>query len=176
MAAICGGCCAAQRLEMTAAFDVFRKVCSGVAHAHERGPAHRDSKPANILIGKDGTVKVALRPGKTLVDSVVGYGFTQTRDTFGTAVLRRAGGHTRCGRSGCALRRVCTRRAPRRVAHRRGADGAVHAALGESTASTVALTGIVSRALADDPTRRLGSVAELGCGSGRNRGGHKRGH
>ncbi len=75
----------AQRLEADRAFDIFLKVCAGVAHAHERGLAHRDIKPANILIGQDGTVKVAdFGLAKTLVDTTVGYSFTQTRDTFGT--------------------------------------------------------------------------------------------
>ena len=75
----------AQRLEPARAFEIFDKVCAGIAHAHERGIVHRDIKPANILVGSDGTVKVAdFGLAKTLVDSSHWYGFTQTRDTFGT--------------------------------------------------------------------------------------------
>ncbi|MBL9117664.1 MAG: protein kinase [Verrucomicrobiaceae bacterium] len=88
----------AQRLEPERAFDIFDKVCAGIAHAHERGIVHRDIKPANILVGSDGTVKVAdFGLAKTLVDSSHWYGFTQTRDTFGTPyyiapeVTRQAG-------------------------------------------------------------------------------------
>ncbi|MBX7209715.1 MAG: protein kinase [Verrucomicrobiaceae bacterium] len=88
----------AQRLEAARAFETFDKVCAGIAHAHERGVVHRDIKPANILVGSDGTVKVAdFGLAKTLVDSTHWYGFTQTRDTFGTPyyiapeVTRQAG-------------------------------------------------------------------------------------
>ena len=33
-------------------------LCSGLHYAHERGVLHRDVKPANVLIGEDGVVKV----------------------------------------------------------------------------------------------------------------------
>ncbi len=88
----------AQRLEPARAFEIFAKVCAGIAHAHERGVVHRDLKPANILVGLDGTVKVAdFGLAKTLADTSHWYGFTQTRDTFGTPyyiapeVTRQAG-------------------------------------------------------------------------------------
>ena len=62
----------AQRLEPAKAFEIFDKVCAGIAHAHERGIVHRDIKPANILVGSDGTVKIAdFGLAKTLVFGLI---------------------------------------------------------------------------------------------------------
>ena len=40
------------------ALELCAEVCAGLAYAHERGLAHRDIKPGNILVGFDGSVKV----------------------------------------------------------------------------------------------------------------------
>ena len=43
--------------------DVVRRiageVCKGLEHAHSKRVIHRDMKPGNVLLGKDGSVKVA---------------------------------------------------------------------------------------------------------------------
>jgi len=151
----------AQRLEPAKAFEIFDKVCTGIAHAHERGIVHRDIKPANILVGSDGTVKIAdFGLAKTLVDDSHWYGFTQTRDTFGTPyyiapeVTRQAG-----------------------VANQRSDVYALGVLLYELLCGAVPMgqytplsqrididkriDSILAEALADDPQRRTASVADL---------------
>ena len=151
----------AQRLEPARAFDIFAKVCAGVAHAHGRAIIHRDIKPANILTGLDGTVKVAdFGLAKTLADESHWYGFTQTRDTFGTPyyiapeVTRRAGAadqRTDVYALGVLLYELLSGAVPM----------GQFTPLSQRTDMDPRIDGIIAGALADDPERRTPSVAAL---------------
>jgi non-specific serine/threonine protein kinase/serine/threonine-protein kinase len=50
--------CDAQRLTVDQRLDLFRTICAGVQYAHENFIVHRDIKPDNILIARDGTPKL----------------------------------------------------------------------------------------------------------------------
>src|ERR1700691_4354182 len=46
------------RLPADKAMEIARKICAGVAAAHDKGVIHRDLKPANIMLDKRGNVVV----------------------------------------------------------------------------------------------------------------------
>jgi tetratricopeptide (TPR) repeat protein len=50
--------CDEHRLSVDERLDLFRKVCAGVQYAHENLVVHRDIKPDNILVTKDGVPKL----------------------------------------------------------------------------------------------------------------------
>lgn len=47
------------RLEPEEAVGIAVQACAGLAHAHAAGLVHRDVKPQNLLVRKDGTVKIS---------------------------------------------------------------------------------------------------------------------
>ena len=46
------------RLPVERACEYIRQAALGLQHAHERGLVHRDIKPHNLLLAKDGTIKI----------------------------------------------------------------------------------------------------------------------
>jgi serine/threonine-protein kinase len=45
-------------LEARPACDLFRQAALGLSHVHERGMVHRDIKPQNLMVGRQGTLKI----------------------------------------------------------------------------------------------------------------------
>ncbi len=45
--------CDRYRLDLKARLELFRGVCDGVQHAHQKGILHRDLKPANVLVSEE---------------------------------------------------------------------------------------------------------------------------
>src|SRR5215470_93951 len=50
--------CDERKLNITQRIELFRSVCAAVQYAHQRLVVHRDLKPGNILVTKDGTIKL----------------------------------------------------------------------------------------------------------------------
>ncbi|MBC8204167.1 serine/threonine protein kinase [bacterium] len=58
-----------KRLPLELSLAIIVEICKGMAYAHERGVIHRDIKPQNILVSKEGQVKISDFGLATLEDS-----------------------------------------------------------------------------------------------------------
>ncbi len=50
--------CRSHRLAASVILELFTQVTQAVSYAHQRGIVHRDLKPGNILVNREGTVKL----------------------------------------------------------------------------------------------------------------------
>ncbi|MEM8998020.1 MAG: serine/threonine-protein kinase, partial [Acidobacteriota bacterium] len=55
--------CDQKNLRISRRLELFRDVCAGVHHAHQKGIIHRDLKPSNVLVTQDGS-----RPVPKIID------------------------------------------------------------------------------------------------------------
>ena len=63
--------CEEKRLRISERLELFRSICAGVHHAHQKGIIHRDLKPSNVLIAEDEG-----RP----VPKIIDFGIAKTLD------------------------------------------------------------------------------------------------
>jgi eukaryotic-like serine/threonine-protein kinase len=47
-----------KRIELERALSIVEQVCLALAYAHRKGVIHRDVKPANVIVQRDGTAKL----------------------------------------------------------------------------------------------------------------------
>jgi len=147
------------------------KMARGLGYAHARGLVHRDVKPANILMGNDGSVKVAdfgIAKADQLDD------LTKTGMVLGTAayvapeqiLARPTDGQADQYALGCVLYEMLTGRQPFR------AETAVATAAQRLERRTppvravrpevpIGLDEIVARAMAREPEDRFPTTTEL---------------
>ncbi|MGH2736186.1 MAG: protein kinase domain-containing protein, partial [Actinomycetota bacterium] len=160
---------AAGTLDSDAALGVVAAVCDALQAAHGGGLVHRDVKPENILIARDGTVKVA----DFGIAALAGVDRTDGGPILGTlrylspeqAAGREATDASDLWAAGAVLYELVTGRPPpngtsAETLHRRAteppeAPSEVNPLLGGE------LDEIVLRACAVDPGERFGSAAEM---------------
>lgn len=157
-------------LDPDEAVRIALRVASALEYAHERGIVHRDVKPANVMLGADGSVKlgdfgIARLPGKPGITGEVVVG---TPSYMSPEQLRGLGADRRSDvyALGCVLHEMITGSPPFEAS-----DLAVLvtrilneppprlAATGRTLPAAVA--GAVARALDKDPARRFDRAADL---------------
>ncbi len=150
-----------RRLHTEHAMAITAHVCDALAYAHERGIIHRDIKPSNIMVGYDGSVKVAdfglakiNQGGQTLGLTQSGmamgtlhYMAPETL-TLGTAVDHRADIYA----VGVMLYQMLTGKLP---------QGMFEMPSMQVPGLDPRYDGIIAKALREDRDLRYGSAAEL---------------
>ena len=91
------------------ALGLISTICKALEYAHSKGVVHRDIKPENILLGEDGTVKVADFGIAKIVDNSIS---TPTLTATPT-MARRIGGYQSASRLKDGVQRIALSRTHR---------------------------------------------------------------
>ena len=74
----------AMTIETAESVDYIKTMCSALHYAHSKGVVHRDIKPENILLGDDGSLKIADFGIAKIVDADSPKKITATQHVLGT--------------------------------------------------------------------------------------------
>ncbi len=161
--------------------NIMMQICSGLAHAHDKGLVHRDLKPSNILLGQgeDGATDFVKIVDFGLVKPIAGdSNLTHTGQIFGTPLYmspEQCEGKKLDGRSdiyaiGCLLYRIVTGKLPFAgdnpiitiVMHVKDTPQAIPEEK-LTTPFLKALVPIIFKAMEKNPDARFQSMTELKC-------------
>ena len=82
---LAGGAAAGQVLELRQVGTIMQQLCAGLSCLHEQGIIHRDLKPGNILVARDGLIKITdMGIAKTLINRSAVTAVTRTGSIVGT--------------------------------------------------------------------------------------------
>jgi serine/threonine-protein kinase len=154
------------------AIEILRGLAGALDHAHEEGIVHRDVKPANVLLGRDGhTVKLA---DLGIATAVEGTRITMSGTVLGTAAYmapeqlegQKPGPLTDVYALAVVAfetlsgRRAYDGRSPIEIAHRKASDPPP--SLAEAwPAATPEATALLARAMGPDPSARPPTATAL---------------
>jgi serine/threonine-protein kinase len=138
------------RLHRQTALRVAREICLGLAALHERGVVHRDLKPGNIMLDREGHVRI-VDFGLAVTE---GSAPSQVAGTLGFVAPECLRGEPPTARSDLySLGRLLEKLFAAKAAARPDSSDVVELDPGARS--------IISKCLADDPTNRPASALEV---------------